>query len=340
MAPTTDPTARPGALTTEPSLTDRYVHAATRRLSDDQRDDVALELRASIEDRVEARLDTDPSLTRATAEREALVELGDPDRLSAGYTGALQHLVGPELHPTYVRTLRSILLVVVPVVTAVVTVVDAFGDASFGGLVGQAAWTALNLVVHVSFWTTLAFVIAERASDPAKVTESLGIPEWTPERLPNVPTRPRAALGEAITNIVWLGILAGLLVAQQVTPFVGTGDERVPVVDTELWSSWLPLVLVALVLEACFEVVKYRAGGTWSPRFAALNTVTGLVFAAPLAWLAYDERLLNPAFVSLAQESWPGFDPGVAHTVILLSAVAVWTWDTVDGWRKALRPLD
>ena len=324
---------------TQVSLTDRYLHAATRRLPDDQRDDVALELRASIEDRVEARLAADPALTRADAEHQALVELGDPDRLSAGYTGSLQHLVGPELYPTYVRTLRTALLTVVPTVTVVTTVADAFGDTSSGGLVGHAAWMAVSLFVQVSFWTTVAFVVAERASDPAHVTESLGIPEWTPERLPNVPLRPRAALGEMVTNIVWLAILGGLLVAQQVVPFVRAGDERVPVFDPTLWSTWLPLVLVALALEALFEVVKYRAGGTWTPRFAALNTVTGAVFAAPLAWLAYDERLLNPAFVTRAQESWPGFDPGVVHTIILLSVVAIWLWDTFDGWRKALRPL-
>lgn len=333
MTPTHDH-AVPG---TEHSLTERYVHAATRRLPDNQREDVALELRASIEDRVEARLAADPTLTPEAAEREALVELGDPDRLAAGYTGALQHLVGPELYPTYVRTLRQVLVAVVPMVTAIVTVVDAFGDTPPGALVGHAVWFAITLGIQVCFWTTVGFAVAERAGDPKRVTESLGLPEWTPDRLPQPPTRPRAALGEAITNIVWLGILAGLLVTQHVVPFVRDGDERIPVLDPSLWSFWLPLVLVALALEALFEVVKYRAGGTWTPRFAALNTVTGAVFAAPLAWLAYDQRLLNPDLVDLAQRGWAHFDPGVVHTIVLVSAVVVWLWDTVDGWTKAVR---
>lgn len=324
---------------TQVSLTDRYVHAATRRLPDDQRDDVALELRASIEDRVEARLDADPALARADAEHQALVELGDPDRLSAGYAGAPQHLVGPELYPTYVRTLRMLLLSIVPVVTVVVGVVGAFEEESFGPVIGQTIWTGMTVAVQVCFWTTVGFVIAERASDPGKVTESLGLTEWSPEQLPHLPKGPRASLGEAVANVVWLAILGGLLVWQQVMPFVRDGDERLPVVDPDLWTFWMPLVLATLALEACFEVVKYRAGGTWTVRFAAVNTVTGALFAAPIAWLAYTEQLLNPAFVAHVQEGWTEFDPGVAHTLVLLSAVVIWAWDSIDGWLKALRQL-
>ena len=96
------------------------------------------------------------------------------------------------------------------------------------------------------------------------------------------------------------------------------------------------MVLVALALEALFEVVKYRAGGLWSIRFAALNTVTGLLFAAPLAWLAWQERLLNPDLVGVVQQDWPGFDPGITHTVILATVIGIWLLDSFDGWRKAL----
>ncbi|WP_162598710.1 permease prefix domain 1-containing protein [Nocardioides gilvus] len=329
---TTDPTQTP-TNTAQDTLTERYVHAATRRLGDDQRDDVALELRSDIADRVEALCASEPSLSTEKAEEAALIELGDPGRLAASYRGTLQHLVGPELFPTYVRVLRGILVAVVPLVTTIVALVAAFQGDDVGGVIGASISTALNTSVHIAFWTTLSFAILERSANPTQ--ESLGLAPWTPDNLPALPTAPRGALGETVTNIVWLGLLAGFVVWQQVaSPPWGDG-ERFPVLDPDLWSFWIPLILVALAAEAAFEIVKYRRGGVWTRGFATLNTVTGLVFAAPLMWLASQDQLLNPALTSLVQEQWSEFDPGVAHLVVLVSALAIWLWDTVDGWRKS-----
>lgn len=321
------------------TLTDRYVHAATRRLSDDQREDVARELRASIEDGIDARLDAQRDLDALEAEHEVLLELGDPDRLSAAYTGAVQHLVGPDLYPLYARVLRKILLTVVPVVTLVVVLVDVFEDESFGALLGQAIGTTFSVGIQVVFWVTLGFAIAERTTDTSRPDDA-GLPVWTPDDLPEVPSASRASIGETIANVAWLGVLAGLIVLQHFRSPVTEGNERTPVLDPDLWSFWLPLILAMLALEALFEIVKHRAGGAWTPAFAALNTVTGLAFAAPVIWLAAHDRLLNPAFTAYVQENWAEFDPDTTHTVILVSAVAIWLFDSVDGWRKALGSHD
>lgn len=319
------------------SLAERYVHAATRRLGDDQREDVALELRAGIADRVDSLQAEDPTLSPEAAERAALVELGDPDALAASYAGTPQHLIGPEHFATYVRTLKAITVVAVPIAVVAIAVIGSLtGDGPLEVL-GRAAWIGFSLVVQIAFWVTLAFAIVER-SDQTSAAD-LGAEPWRPEQLPELPAGPRAALGETVTNVVWLGILAGLVVWQQVLPFVSDAGERLPVLDPDLWSFWLPLVLVALALEACFEVVKYRAGGTWTTSFAVVNTVTAAILAAPVAWLAYEERLLNPAFVAHAQSQWAEFDPGVAHTIVLVAAVVIWAWDTLDGWRST-RLLD
>ena len=36
--------------------------------------------------------------------------------------------------------------------------------------------------------------------------------------------------------------------------------------------------------------------------------------------------------VSRIQADWPGFDPGTVHTVVLVSALGIWLWDTFEGW--------
>ena len=64
-------------------LTDRYVWAVVRSLPEDQRDEVGRELRASIEDAIETRLEAGESAK--DAEVNALQELGDPSRLAGQY---------------------------------------------------------------------------------------------------------------------------------------------------------------------------------------------------------------------------------------------------------------
>src|SRR5690606_35974891 len=67
----------------ESTFTDRYVHAVTRTLPEQQRGDVADELRASIADQIEDRLEAGAEADEA--ERDVLNALGDPDALAAGY---------------------------------------------------------------------------------------------------------------------------------------------------------------------------------------------------------------------------------------------------------------
>ncbi|QCX28361.1 hypothetical protein [Nocardioides jishulii] len=322
---------------TKPTLTDRYVHAATRRLGEDQRDDVALELRAGIADRVEALRAENPILDEESAEHAALVELGDPDALSASYAGTPQQLIGPELFPAWSRVMRAVLVTVVPIVTVILMAIDAFAGESIGSIAGHGAWMAVALVVHISFWITLSFVVVERSSEGGLTQESLGITPWKPESLPEPPLGPRGSLGETLTNIAWLAILGILLIWQQVAPTVRIDGERLPVIDPDLWSFWMPLVLVTLACEIAFEAAKYRAGAGWTPGFAALNTVTGLLFAAPIAWLASQDRLLNPALVQALTEEGVTFDASIVHAAILAAALGIWIWDTIDGWRKVGR---
>ena len=119
--------------TSTTTLTDRYVDAVTRRLPEASRDDVGRELRATIHDTVESR----PDLDRGVAEREALVALGDPERLAASYAGRGLYLIGPSVFLLWRRVLL-VLLSIVPAVVALVTIVVAI-------LEGADSVTALAL---------------------------------------------------------------------------------------------------------------------------------------------------------------------------------------------------
>lgn len=312
------------------SLTDRYVYAATRLLPEDQRADVADELRGSIDDRAEALRPTGVDADRA--EYVALEELGDPDRLAARYSGRPLQLVGPELYPAYVRALKSVLVAAVPAVTVVIAVIAALDGQSVGGIIGKSVWIGLTVGLHVCFWVTLAFALAERGVSTGDLRQSLQV-DWTPDQLPELPRARTGSLVEMVSALVWLGLLGGAVVWQHVSSPLGDG---VPALDPDLWSFWLPLILALLVAEGVFEVVKYRLAG-WSPALATVNVALGALFAAPPVYLAADDRLINPAAVAEIQQEWAGFDPGAVNTGVIVVALAIWVWDSVDGWMKTLQ---
>ncbi len=323
------------ATTGEPTLSDRYVHAATRRIPEDQRADVADELRGNIADRVESLQESRPELGPDGAEYAALEELGDPDRMAAHYTGSRLQLIGPELYPSYTRVLKSVLVTAVPAATVVIATIDALEGSSFGSVIGTAAWMALSISVHIAFWVTLAFAIAERSASTREDLASSADLGWNPEKLPVLPRSPRGSVSDLVASLTFLGFLAAAIVWQQLRSPIHDAGDRLPVLDPDLWSFWLPVILVLLAVEAAFEVVKYRAGG-WSSRLATVNVLLGALFAAPLVYLAATERLLNPAAVQAVEADWSGFDASVAHTVVLVTSVLIWVWDGIDGWRKAL----
>jgi len=118
------------------TLTERYVYAVVRRIPADQRDEVAEELRSVIADTVEAR---------GATEHEVLTEMGDPVRLAACYVDRPLALIGPDLYPAYVRTLKVLLVGVLPVLAVLATAAEVFD----GGGVAEAVFAfSLIWVLH------------------------------------------------------------------------------------------------------------------------------------------------------------------------------------------------
>jgi hypothetical protein len=224
------------------------------------------------------------------------------------------------------------LAVAVPSVTAVVAVIDAFSGEPFGEVLGGALSLAINLVFQITFWVTLVFAIVERTADGADhLPSSLGI-KWDVDQLPDLP-KQRGSLSDLIAGLVWLGLIGLAIVWQQVQSPIAGG---LPLLNPDLWTFWLPLILLLLVAEAAFEVVKYRIG-RWTFALATINTVLGALFAAPVVYLAATDQLLNPAAVAEIQKGWAAFDAGTANTVIVIVSLVIWVWESVDGWRRAVR---
>ncbi|QKE84327.1 hypothetical protein [Arthrobacter sp. NEB 688] len=316
------------------TLTDRYVTATVRELAPDQRDDVDRELRGTIEDMVEARLDAGPTADRDEVERAVLVELGDPMRLAAGYSGRPLHLIGPTVYPEWRRLVVLLVSVVVPLAAVGTLVVRLFTDDvaadGVGPAFGGAALAGLTTAFHVVFWTTLVFAILERTQPDT------GVMGWTPDQLPEAPVSRRSVgRSETVLSVVALVVMALALVWQRTSSPVRVRGEAVPVLDPALWSGWLPLLLGLLAAHAALALVAFRAR-RWTWPTVAVGVALDVAVAALLVGLAQTDRLFAPGFVeALVDGGWAtaGRDLRVAT---VLGVLVVTLWDQVETGRRML----
>ncbi|WP_433349404.1 permease prefix domain 1-containing protein [Micromonospora sp. CA-111912] len=310
------------------SLTDRYLAATLRAVPAPRREEIATELRGSIEDMIEGR--TDAGRDAATAEREVLNELGNPDRLAARYADRRLQLIGPTYYLHWQRLLRLLLTFVPALVGTIVGVAQAATGKDLVPAITSGFGTAFEVAIQVTFWVTLTFAIIERA-DP-----SLKLPAWTVDQLPEVPAKQDMTLTDIAASVALLLFTAAFLPWQHFWSWAKIDGERIPLLDPALWRSWLPVLMAVLLAGVVFELVKYRVG-RWTWPLVAVKAALDLAFSVPVVWLLADDRLLNPDLVE--RFAWLQ-DEGNRQSITLIAiitTVVVLVWDLIDSGVKARR---
>lgn len=313
------------------TLTDRYVWAALRTIPESQRRDLEPQIRNRIEQDIRARVDSGDQ--EVNAESTALMEFGDPERIAAAYTGRQLTLIGPRYYLDWLRLLKTVTAVAVPLSAIAVLIVQLFATSDIGGALGSAISTAIQVAVQIGFWITLLFVILERSSATSTGTT------WSPEHLPQVPGKSRQGrLAEFVASLVFLALFAGVIIWQQVSSVVrDAGGNPIPLLEPGLWSFWIPWFLGLIIAECIFAGWLYARGWSWAA--ATVNLCLNLAFTIPAVLLWSEERLLNRAFleaVGLAPDAvrGEGWMVSVAASFVIIAA-----WDVVAGFLRASRAI-
>ena len=316
--------------TNKVTLTDRYVWTVARHLPADTGPDVASELRGTIEEMVEANIQagTDP----AGAEEEALTQLGDPDVLARQYGGQPGFLIGPGIYPEYVRLLKLLLWIVLPVAFVGTFLTRIFAtDELWAQVLLDSFLLLLSIGVHLAFWTTLAFAIVDRTRPEADRDKPLN--PWSTDQLPTEgPWRQVKAvdLGFSVSFIV-------LFIALVVWQFRGVGEDGpgIQVLNPDLWIGWEVLIVGFLVIDLVLQFSVWRAG-RWTATLAAANMLSNAGAVAVGLWLVQQEQFVVPdlpqrlADVLGGPAEWTVSSPVLAVIVVLFPL-----WDSVDTVRKA-----
>lgn len=316
--------------TTTPS--DRYVWAVTRHLPEGTRSDVASELRGTIQEMIEAEIEA--GLDPVEAEKKALTRLGDPDVLARRYDGRPAFLIGPGIYPEYIRLLRLLAWIVLPIsfvgsfLTRALVTDDQWGQALLDSFV-----LLLGVGVHLAFWTTLAFAVVDRSRP--EVDRDKPLTPWSTDHLPTEgPWRQVKALDVGFSMLFIV-----LIIALVVWQFVGVAEDGpgIQVLNPDLWIGWEVLIVAFLVVDLLLQVAVWRAG-RWTVTLAAVNVLSNAGSVAVWLWLVQQDLLVVSDLPQRLADRFGGSADWTVSSVALAAIVVIFPlWDSVDTVRKARR---
>lgn len=330
------------------NLIELYIQEVTRRIPEKNRQDIALELRSTIEDML-------PEPYSEEDVKAVLTKLGHPAVLASGYSERPMHLIGPRYYDIYVRLLKMVLpiAIAVSIITMVANNILGYGGSEslpnlITTIVVEVVVNILYVALQVFFWTTLVFAILERIDrNKEQVPLSASLKKWTPEDLKHIhPIPPKKAIsnfevfGSLLLTAIWATVYfnAVKLVGVYVNGPQGL-ELTIPTFNQEVLNAYWPLVAVVIGFEAGLAIYKWIKA-QWTHKIAVLNIIRN--FASSILWIVLlsTSDLLQPAFVSHMAElfnvsiDWKNTILWAAGLIFVFFAVL----DSFEGIRKARIP--
>ena len=315
------------------ALTDIYVDNVIGHLPESSRDDIAAEIKATIDDMVEARLGGlgHPAEEQTTAaEREVLEELGDPVLLSREYSNSPQHLIGPKSYPLFIWCMRWVLpmVAIAALVTNAIAYVATTPEVQIGGLIGQlVANTVIALLVAFAALTIL-IALGDRGLSGAAADKLSGAQAepWSVDRLQKTDPKGSQIRAEAILGLVFLALLALIPFIPTTLFYVGQLNSGEPFINPDLGIGWLLGYWGFLALLAVVEVVKVVRVSA-SPALHLIGGCLDVLMAIFLTIALLTQDVLHPDLMTTS---------GADFQQIIM-VVAIWiivTWDQISTWRS------
>jgi hypothetical protein len=331
-------------------LTEIYIHEVTRRLPEKNREDIALELRSTIEDML-------PDDYNEDDEKAALAKLGDPAILANEYRDQPMYLIDPRYFDLYVTLLKMIIPLAITI-----SLISMFAEyfIGFGGektvndvvsaIISNGIGTAFEVGLQVFFWLTIIFAILERKDirkDGQPYTAKSK--KWSPNDLKTIPLiHKKKAISsyEVFKDLMWTAIWATLyfnaehlLVVYSKYSRGGNGSVEftAPAFNQDVLHQYWPLILVVIGLEislALYKLIKRQ----WTRGLAICNAVVALIVVIVFSLILVNPNILNQEFIVYMSDTLntttnqlkTGIVGGGISIMIIIAAIHIF-----DSFRKA-----
>ncbi len=309
------------------ALTDLYIDTVVRRLPEDSRGDIADEIRATINDMVEARLGGDDS-DAARVEREVLEEMGDPAVLAREYSNSPQHLIGPASYPLFLWCMRRVL----PIVAVVTLLINALAhslttpEVQLGSLLGAAIGNTVMAVLATFAVITILLALGDHGLSPNAKTIPREEAKWSVDQLQSTDPAVSQNRLEAICSLVILVILAAVPFIPTTLLYVGHLNNGETFINPDLAPGWLAGYWLLLGLIAVVESVKLIRGTT-PPALLLIGGAIDVVLAVFLTVAMLTQKVIHPGLQSAA-------GPDLQQIIIVVAVWIIVIWDQISTWRS------
>ncbi|WP_438435454.1 HAAS signaling domain-containing protein [Gorillibacterium sp. sgz500922] len=320
------------------NLIERYVYEVIRQLPEKEREDVSRELKSNIYDMLSDEADEQEVAA-------VLSKLGSPAALAEKYRQTPRYLMSPPVYETYVRALKSILPLVGGlglVIGTALGAMDAIQDTAvdWASLASHAVSKGITAAFAAAFqalvWTTIGFVIAERAGGRSKGNKKS---EWSIEELPKAlpDEKGRIAWSDSVTQLALIAVFSALaiLVCTGSIPLVfllRSGDTQI---TTLFSSSFLHSCIPAILIMAAFGILASLSKmiqRKWTPLVCGAVIVSKLINMGILIYLVHRSDLFSSEFTAYLQNvdwgdgssaSFMGMEGTTAVIALFTAAIVV-----------------
>ena len=310
-------------------LLDRYLAAVRRNLPSSKADDITAELRDVLLERAEAREEAlDRSLGKAEWEG-LLTEFGHPLVVAARYREK-QSLVGPELYPFYLYSLKlfgAITAFGTPAITLIKAAVHPADVGQFMAQLLHSLWWAATTVVGT---TTIVFALIERYGGVDRHFRN-----WKPGVLPGIDPAGRepgrfetvveVALGVAVL-LWWVGVI-------HIPMAIGAGSFRLDLAP--IWTELYWPVFAVLAVRLLYNIVRWlKRDWRWTHGLLAIVSTVGAIIVAILLYRAGHWVTVVPIGMAAEQAGKLQASLDLALRIGIAATGAVWLWEGArEPWR-------
>ena len=317
-------------------LQERYIAAGLKHIPPTEKDGVEKAMRRIIAERLQERGNASEE-----TEREVLRGLGSPRILAEKQLREPPHLIGPELYGTYFLIVKIVMIVAV-IGTLIGNTVDFIVNGeTILRYIAQSFAAAIGVAIGAFGWVTLVFAIMERTAKQKILTEIQE--DWSLADLPEkeVPQKPFNKVG-VIIGIIFT-VLFIILVNQysQLLGFYYTLDgsiqEMIPMLNQEVFRSYLPYINGMLVLQLLFSASKlvFRK---WTYPVATANLILNVLSFVLLWFILQDTAILNPELVTKIGEATDGQRVlNTAFNSIKAVFLFIFLLDSFEGFHDAYK---
>ncbi len=279
---------------------ERYVYAVTKRLPEDQREDVKRDLESNILDMV-GENPSDEDLDRV------LHELGNPRVVANNYDDTEKTVIHPLFYSDYINALK-IVLIIFGSLTVIFTTIDGvlnLGDFTFWQAFGHITGDILSSLISTLLgWFAVITIVFWGLSQIKSRKQILN--NWRLKDLPEIPKEEKktfSLVGTMIEFIIvtTLSLFFIILLIFYVDRFGWYENNQMVVglFDNDLIRVFIPAFILSFIINTIVYLLKIR-NQKYTISIISLYSISKLISMVAVLIMINLTGFINPDFISYA----------------------------------------